>query len=146
MAKHVSRHQSRDLALKVVFMMSERKWVKLDEAYKYIKNEFYSDLLDQDDFALKIIKNSIKKKAENRDIIAKYAKSFTLDKTNPIDICILENLLTEIQHLDPLTPVPVAINEALVLAWDYWKQWSVSFVNWVIAKFIKDNEKFSKKN
>lgn len=146
MSKHVSRHQSRDLALKVIFMMSERSSAKLEESYEYVKNEFHNDLIDEDNFALNIIKLSIERKSENRDIIWKYAKSFTVDKTNPIDICILENLLTEIQYLNPTTPVPVAINEALVLAWDYWKEWSVSFVNWVIAKIIKDNEKFSKKN
>lgn len=146
MWKHISRHQSRDLALKVVFLMSERVNQDWKEAFEYVKDEFFPDLDDEEDFAKNIVQKTLENKDRSQKLISKYASSFTIDKTNPMDICILENLITEIFYLDNSTPVPVAINEALLLASDYWKEWSIPFVNWVIAKIIKDNEKISKKN
>ena len=146
MWKHVSRHQSRDLALKVVFMLSERSGQDVSEAFSYVRQELFPDLIDDEDFAKNIVLCSLKHKKDNQELIAKYASSFSIEKTNPIDISILENLLTEVKYLEKTTPVPVAINEALLLAGEYWKDWSISFVNWVIAKIIKDNEELSKKN
>ena len=145
MWKVSSRHKSRDLALKIIFMLSERPEVDKAEALSYIKEEFFEDLNDNG-FADNIVNQVLKHRKENFNMIWEFAKSFSIDKTNPIDICILEILIAEILYIDPLTPIPVAINEALVLAWEYWKEWSVPFINWVIAKVIKKYAKTSKKD
>ena len=115
MAKIPLRHYSRDLAFKVIFMLSEHKTEKADRAFKYLSEEFYKDLKDTE-FAVSIIDNAI----ENKDTIIKwiteFATSFDIDKTNPIDICILNVVITEIFFLTPPTPIPIAVNEALLLA------------------------------
>ena len=145
MWKFPSRHYSRDLAFKTVFILSERKDADADEVFDYNADEFFPEIKDRS-FAKEIVDSSLKNREKNRKWISEFASSFDLDKTNPVDVIIIELLITEIYYLKEPTPIPVAINEALELVSEYWKEGSGSFVNWVIAKIIKKYETAPKKN
>lgn len=145
MAKISPRHLQRELALKVLFSFFQHKKENIPEFIEYVRKEFFPKL-KKTDFAEEIINQAVKHRWANNQWIREFAKSFSIDKTNPIDIVVLEILITEIFHLESKTPVPVAVNEGLTLASEYGKEWSVSFVNWVIAKIVKKYGETSEKN
>lgn len=129
------RHSSRDAALKVVFSFFESNKKDVNNVFNYVMSEFFKWVKDIS-FSREIVDKVVFNNEKNEEWIKEFATSFTIEKTNPIDICILKILITEIFYLDNPTPIPVAVNEALLLASEYWKEWSTSFINWVIAKII----------
>ena len=137
------RHLSRELALKVLFSLSQNQKADPDQLFDYVKDGFYSKL-KKNEIWREIFEKVLKNKEKNLSWIKEFATSFSMEKTNPIDISILEILITEIFYLKIPTPVPVAVNEAILLANEYWKDWSASFINWVIAQVNKKYGKSSK--
>lgn len=134
-----TRNQQRDLAFKTVFVMNERQERDPNKIVDYINSEFF--WFDSDiSFAKSILAAVANHHDESVRMISEFAMSMGTTKTSPIDIAILEILITEIYFLKPPTPVPVAINEALILWNNYWKEWSTSFINWVIAQILKKYE------
>jgi len=137
------RHLQRELALQVLFSFFQYKKENIAEFTEYIRKEFFPKHKEIK-LAREIIDQAILNKEKNDEWVMEFAKSFSIKKTNPIDIVILEILISEIFYLKEKTPVPVAVNEALKLAKNYWKEWSIPFINWVIAKIVKKYGETSK--
>lgn len=136
MSNSSPRYLQRELALRVLFSFFQYKKENVAEFTEYVKREFFPKLKNID-LAKEIIEKVILNKEKNIEWITEFAKSFSIEKTNPMDIVILEMIITEIFYLEEKTPVPVAVNELLKLASEYWKNWSTPFINWVIGKIVK---------
>ena len=132
--KFSPRYQSRELSLKVLFSYSQNKRVWIDENFKYMKENFFPKL-KKVELAEQILEKFITNKEKISDIVKEFASKWDFDKQNPIDVTILELLITEILFLD--TPDRVAVSEYLSLTSEYSKDNSCSFVNWVAAQVIK---------
>jgi N utilization substance protein B len=64
-------------------------------------------------------------------------ENWTLDRLNLVTRLILEQALGEMYYFQPITPVPVAINEAIELAKAFDADESAGFVNSVLDKIVK---------
>lgn len=72
--------------------------------------------------------------------IASLAVKFPIDKIAKIDLAILRLAVYELA-IAPHEPIKVVINEAIELAKELGGEKSYSFVNGVLGKYIKQNEK-----
>lgn len=71
------------------------------------------------------------------DIIASYSHAFKLNRIYCIDLSLLQLAIAEMTACD--TPRPVVINEAVVLAKKFSTAKSVSFVNGILASYVKEH-------
>ena len=101
---------------------------------------FDQDKLAEEDlqFATNMTQGVISDKANLDAIVAEYSKSFKLSRIYRVDLAALELALWEMQHLD--TPQPVAINEAVALAKKYSTEKSVSYVNGILAAYVRSGQ------
>lgn len=76
--------------------------------------------------------------AEINKSIATLTKGYTLDRIFKIDLALMQIAIAEIEYLD--TPPAVAINEAVSLAKRYSTKNSVSFVNGVLAQYLRNKQ------
>ena len=132
--KFSPRYKSRELALRVLFSYSQNPRVSIEENFKYIKENFFSKL-KKIKLAEDILENFIANQEKIVSIVKEFANKRDLSKQNPIDITIIEMLVTEVLYL--WTPIKVAVSEYLLITSDYSKETSCSFVNWVAAQVIK---------
>lgn len=70
-------------------------------------------------------------------LINEKAKGWTTDRMGKVDLTIIRLAVFEILF-DDQVPAGVAINEAVELAKKFGQEESYSFVNGVLAKFVKD--------
>jgi transcription termination factor NusB len=91
-----------------------------------MKENFFPKL-KKVELAEQILEKFITNKEKISDIVKEFASKWDFDKQNPIDVTILELLITEILFLD--TPDRVAVSEYLSLTSEYSKDNSCSFVN-----------------
>ncbi len=117
------------------------------KVYTYIMSgEFDEDFLEFDteklgedvDFAKSLIEGVIADKESLDTEIAKLSKSFKLSRIYRIDLAILELAIWEIDHTE--TPYQVVINEAVGIAKKYSTEKSVSYVNGVLAAFVRGKD------
>lgn len=141
--KFSPRYQSRELSLKVLFSYSQNPRVWIQENFTYMKENFFPKL-KKIELAEQILEKFISNKEKISEIIKEFASKWDFEKQNPIDIVILEMLITEILYLE--TPDRVAISEYLFLTTEYSKENSCSFVNWVAAQVIKKYGKTSEES
>ena len=132
--KFSPRYQSRELSLKVLFSYSQNSRVWIDENFKYMKENFFPKL-KKVELANEILENLIWNKEKISWIVKEFATKWDFEKQNPIDIIILEMLVTELLFL--WTPDRVAVSEYLNLTSEYSKDESYKFINWVAAQVIK---------
>lgn len=132
--KFSPRYQSRELSLKVLFSYSQNKRVWVEENFNYMKENFFPKL-KKTELATEILSKYIDNQSKISEVIKEFATKWDFQKQNPIDITILELLLTEILFLE--TPDRVAVSEYLSLTSEYSKENSCSFINWVAAQVIK---------
>lgn len=141
--KFSPRYQSRELSLKVLFSYSQNPRVWIQENFTYMKENFFPKL-KKTELAEQVLEKFISNKEKISEIIKEFASKWDFEKQNPIDIVILEMLITEILYLD--TPDRVAISEYLFLTTEYSKENSYSFVNWVAGQVIKKYGKSSEES
>lgn len=100
-------------------------------------SQFDQSKLDESDlqFAQVLVEGVIANKAEIDGVIAELSKQFKLSRIYRPDLAALELGIYEIQHTD--TPYPVVINEVVGLAKKYSTDKSVSFVNGILASFVR---------
>ncbi|MCH5156939.1 MAG: transcription antitermination factor NusB [Clostridiales bacterium] len=100
-------------------------------------SQFDQDKLDEGDlqFATELTQGVIDDKANLDSIIAEFSKSFKLSRIYRLDLAALELALWEMRNMD--TPHPVVINEAVALAKKYSTEKSVSYVNGILAAYIR---------
>ena len=116
------------------------------KVYTYIMSGAFDDDFEQFDveklgddaeFAGTLAKGVIDEKADLDSVIANYSKSFKLSRIYRIDLAVLELAVWEIRHTQ--TPYQVVINEAVGIAKKYSTEKSVSYVNGILAAFVRDN-------
>ena len=99
-------------------------------------SQFEQGLTEEDiDFATTLVKGVIDKKEQLDEIVANFSKSFKLSRIYRLDLAALEMAIWEINNTD--TPRPVAINEAVSLAKKYSTEKSVSYVNGILAAYVR---------
>ena len=103
-------------------------------------DEFLSDenLNDENkQFVKDIYSGIVEEKEDILKDISKYLKGFTIDRVFKVDLAILILAFYEIKH--GTSDAKIVVNEAVELAKKYSTPKSYSFINGVIASYIKDN-------
>jgi N utilization substance protein B len=72
------------------------------------------------------------------ELIAEYAKGWTVDRIAPLDLNVMRVALYEIEH--DLVPVEVAIDEALEIAKEYCGADAPKFVNGILGAIVRERE------
>lgn len=90
-------------------------------------------------FALDLMKKLMLKRADIKDLIAKYAPEWPFEKIAPIDRAILEVGICELLF-DPKVPDLVAINESIELAKEFGTENSSKFINGVLSSIYDDHK------
>lgn len=126
-------------------MRSYAREVAFCKIYTYIMrqdfdgdfSQFDDSKLDESDleFARSLVEGVIANKAELDSIIAELSKQFKLSRIYRPDLAALELGIYEIKHMD--TPQPVVINEVVGFAKKYSTDKSVSFVNGILASYVR---------
>ena len=126
-------------------MRSYAREVAFCKIYTYLISEqfdgdfsqFDQDKLTEEDleFASKLTQGVIADKANLDAIVSEYSKSFKLSRIYRLDLAALELALWEMRNTD--TPHPVAINEAVSLVKKYSTEKSVSYVNGILAAYVR---------
>ena len=103
-------------------------------------SQFDQEKLSEEDlqFASNLVQGVISDKSNLDAIVSEYSKSFKLSRIYRLDLAALELALWEMQNLD--TPQPVAINEAVALAKKYSTEKSVSYVNGILAAYVRSTQ------
>ncbi|MCD4776779.1 MAG: transcription antitermination factor NusB [Candidatus Aegiribacteria sp.] len=102
-----------DLGMGVPFEMEDWNWVS--------------------DLARAVLENRTEIDARLEEVL----ENWTVDRLSLVTRLILEQALGEMYYFQPLTPVPVAINEAIELAKAFDEDESAGFVNSVLDKIAK---------
>jgi N utilization substance protein B len=105
--------------------------------YKEIKMTINPELaLDQENFALTIIKATLKNYQSIQSLIEKNLTNWKLDRISKVDFTILLTALAELlYHKD--TPDKVVINEAIELAKKFGSEESANFINGMVDRINK---------
>ena len=126
-------------------MRSYAREVAFCKIYTYLISEqfdgdfsqFDQDKLTEEDlqFATNLTQGVISDKANLDAIVSEFSKSFKLSRIYRLDLAALELALWEMRNTD--TPHPVAINEAVTLVKKYSTEKSVSYVNGILAAYVR---------
>lgn len=103
-------------------------------------SQFEQDKLTQDDinFSNKLVNGVIERREEIEWAIADLSKGFKLNRIYKPDLAALEMAIWEMTYAD--TPKPVVINEAVSIVKKYSTEKSVSFVNGVLAAYLRSKQ------
>ena len=142
----MNRRKSRELAMKLLFQMTMNK-----EDYKEVINNLQENIehyvkdveedIDLTDIDMEYITRILKVVEENREIIdseiEKYLLNWKLNRLSKVDITIMR-ICTYEMLFEVDIPNSASLNEALELAKKYSDEKSVSFINGVLDKIIKN--------
>ncbi len=132
----MNQHENRRIAMQAIFLANQNPGLKADqveaktlETLDLQRMPAYSDLL---------ISGILGKKEElEKELAAHLKKGWCLERVNPITVAILEVALYEIKYSSHIDP-KAAINEALNLGDEFADKKAKSFINGVLANFIKE--------
>ena len=134
--KHQLRHESRIVALKVLFYFLERKQERpLSECFEYVLKELEEVPKKSDDFAWNIVNTGVENIGKIKVIMRAFAPEFTFEKIAPINRALLILGIGEMKFME--TPPIVVINEYIELAKEFGEERSPSFVNGVLDNYRK---------
>lgn len=133
----MSRRIAREYLFKMVF---ETLFVEPSETTSYedfLKNEELDE--ENKNFVKDNFSSILKNKEELMDILkSTLTDNFSIDRIFKVDMAILLVALNEIKYYKQ-TPVKVVVNEAIDISKKYSTEKSYSFINGVLAKYIKNN-------
>jgi N utilization substance protein B len=129
------RRTARENAFKLIF---ERLVNGTESKLSYV---MLSEKLEGDDrtYFDELVNGTVRERAFLSQKIAQYSSGYSLDRIYKIDLSILLIATYEIIFLDDV-PDKVSANEAVELAKTYSTDHSPSFVNGLLATFIKNKE------
>jgi N utilization substance protein B len=142
----MNRRKSRELAMKLLFQMDVNK-----EEYKEVLSNVHENIedyvkdeeedIDLKDLDMKYITRILSGVEANRELIdteiEKYLLNWKLNRISKIDLAIMRICTYEI-IFEVDIPNSASINEAIELAKKYSDEKSVSFINGVLDKIIKN--------
>lgn len=133
----MNRKKSREKAMEILFGMLISKDTK-EEAIENFKENYEKEIKDID---FKYINETIQGVEENEKeldlLIEGSLQNWKIDRISKVNLVILKIALYEMKYVDEI-PNKVAINEALDLARKYSDEKSVSFINGVLDKILKE--------
>jgi N utilization substance protein B len=134
----MSRKKSREVAMELLFQISINKEQLEVTINNFVENTDY-DMNEIDmEYVTKVLQG-VNDNMDNIDkAIEKYLINWKLNRLSKINLSILRVCTYEILFDDEI-PSKVAINEALELAKKYSEESSVSFINGVLDKIIKND-------
>lgn len=133
----MNRIKTREIAVQLTYQMMINK-EEPSEAIESFKEAFEGDIDEIDDTYLNQVINGVNAKKDELDaIIEKYLVNWKLGRVSKVNLSILRVALYEMLHLEDI-PNKVAINEALDIAKKFSDEKSVSFINGVLDKALKD--------
>ena len=106
-----------------------------------LMNQYKND--DDKEFAKNLLRKTILKHFEYREIIDKYTKNWEIDRIAVMDMLIMEVAMTEILEF-PSIPVKVTLNEYIDISRLYSTSKSNEFVNGILDKIVSDLRKENK--
>lgn len=119
--------------------------VALCLTFQYMFNNTKSDDLeffdqtkltdDDKEFVFNLYNGAIDNLETYKEKVSAYSKGFSLQRIYKVDLAILVLAMYEMQVIK--TPVPICINEALLLADKYSTDKSPSYINGILAEFVK---------
>ena len=100
-------------------------------------SQFDQNKLTEEDvkFATELTNGVIADKLNLDAIVSQFSKSFKLSRIYRLDLAALELALWEMRNTD--IPQAVAINEAVMLVKKYSTEKSVSYVNGILAAYVR---------
>ena len=132
----LSKRDAREQAFLLTF---ERAFSKDDDIKEIIETAKIARELEIDDFAKKLFCGVDANINKIDEIIQRNLKKWTINRISRISITIIR-IATYEMAVEKITPVNVAINEAVILAKKYGAEKDSAFVNGVLAGISKDKE------
>ena len=102
--------------------------------------QFDQTKLDDQDivFVNSLVENTLQNKEMIDQTISALSQNFKLERICKPDLAVLELAIAEMTTMD--TPKPVVASQAVSIAKKYSTDKSVSFVNGILATFIRNNQ------
>lgn len=134
----MSRKFSREKAMELIFSTMLSKDSNEEAIENFIDN-YEGDIKEVDLVYIKTVLDGIKNHNEEiENDIEKFAENWKVDRISKINLAILKLGIYEMKYFDEV-PDRVAINEAIEIAKKYSDQKSVSFINGVLDKILKNS-------
>lgn len=133
----MNRKRSREIAMELLFGMTLSKNT-IEETIENFKEDYEMNLNTVD---LEYITKVLEKVEENKEIIDKKIDealtNWKIDRVSKVNLSILRLSIAEMMYLEDV-PGKVSINEAIELTKKYSDEKSVSFINGVLDKILKN--------
>lgn len=127
--KKMSRTESRENALKILFQMETKEPIDIKDAKSFILPE------TEDSFMMDLAQGVKDNETDIDQVITPFLKQWTIDRLSKADRIILRMAVYEIKYTE--VPDKVAVNEAVNLAKSYGDDDSYKFINGVLSEVIK---------
>ena len=132
----MKRSAARDLAFTLVFEKAFRE----DSMEEIIADAIEARLIEEDAFALALVKSVGEHLEEVDSLISKYSEKWKINRLPKVTLTVLRLALCELRYFDEI-PTAATINEAVELAKKYSTQDDASYINGVLGAYVKDSEK-----
>lgn len=132
----MKRSAARDLAFTLVFEKAFRE----DSMEEIIADAVEARLIEEDAFALALVKSVGEHLEEVDSLISKYSEKWKINRLPKVTLTVLRLALCELRYFDEI-PTAATINEAVELAKKYSTQDDASYINGVLGAYVKDSEK-----
>jgi len=143
----LTRRESRAVTLQTLFYLDFKNETNYEEFYKYTLEDFFDakeergkevKRVEKDDYSFNLGKNILKKKDILDEVIKKAAPDWPLEKISFIDKNILRLGIYELLFNKEKIPVPVAINESIILSQNFnTKEGSDKFIAGVMGSVLE---------
>ncbi|TDM04327.1 transcription antitermination factor NusB [Macrococcus carouselicus] len=126
----MSRKESREHALKVLFQMETKEPIEASEAKRFVL-----EANERDGFMDQLVAGVKAHQDEIDEHISPNLKQWKLERLSKIDRTLLRMAVYELLYTD--VPDKVAVNEAVNLSKEYGDDDSFKFINGVLSEVIK---------
>lgn len=127
------RRKSREQAFIILFEKSFNEDMAIDEI---VKVAIESEVIEQDKFMDKILKNAEDNLTEIDTAIEKNLKGWSKSRISKVSLALLRMAISEMNYVDDV-PVGVSINEAVEICKIYGSDEDKSFVNGVLGSVAR---------
>lgn len=136
----MGRHEQREQLFKLLFRV---EFNSSDDMPEQVKLFFQDDEIQYTDAAMEAIQNKFtniqEKLIEIDGMLNEKAEGWNVERMGKVELTVLRIAVYEMLY-DEDIPENVAINEAIEISKKYGQSASGSFVNAVLAKFVKKQE------
>lgn len=142
----MSRKAARENAFKIIYSCALMKEPP-DDICAYFEETMKSEIWAEDEmrpgdveYMKKAVFGAAEKKDEINEKIAPLLKGWTIARLPKVNLAILQLAVFEIEYM-PDVPDKVAVNEAVELAKKYGEADSYKFINGILARIVKEENK-----